>query len=70
MAIKKTTTKKTTTKKQPQFVFDVVLWDETGNKKLFKKRVKIRRATQSSAKSVMIKKYPRPYFFELYNIEK
>jgi hypothetical protein len=66
------TTKKTTKKstKLPQFVYDVVLWDETGNIILFKKRVKIRRAKQITAKDFIIKQYPRPYFVELWSINK
>lgn len=58
-----------TKNKHPKYIFSVVLWDETGNKLLFKRDVGVRRASQSSAKEVVIKKYPRPYFIELKNIE-
>jgi hypothetical protein len=56
------------TKKYPQFNYLVVLWDETGNVLLFKKNVKVRRAKQSTAKEVVIRKYPRPYELELDSI--
>lgn len=56
--------------KYPKYVFSVVLWDETGNKLLFHTKVGVRRASQRSAREVVIKKYPRPYYFELESIEK
>jgi hypothetical protein len=46
------------------YIFEVVLWDETGNVLLFKKDVTIRRATQRTAKEYLQKKYPFPYFIE------
>jgi hypothetical protein len=46
------------------YIFEVVLWDETGNVLLFKKDVSIRRATQRTAKEYLQKKYPFPYFIE------
>jgi hypothetical protein len=46
------------------YIFEVVLWDETGNVLLFKKDVTIRRATQRTAKEYLQKKYPLPYFIE------
>jgi hypothetical protein len=47
-----------------KFTFEVVLWDETGNKLLFKKDVAVKRATQRSAKEYLQKKFPLPYFIE------
>lgn len=53
--------------KPTQFTFQVVLRSDNGNKLLEKKMVKVKRASLASARDYMIKKYPRPYFFELYS---
>lgn len=57
--------KKTKAKTQPEFVFEVVLWSDNGNKLLQKKTVTVKRATLTSARDFIAKKYPKPYFFEL-----
>jgi len=64
MATRKKTTAK---KKSPEFIFHVVKWNEDGSKKLVSKKITVKRATLNSARSYMTKKYPRPYFFELYS---
>jgi hypothetical protein len=51
------------------WIYDVILRDPDTDKILFKKRVKVKRVNQRSAKEYMIKKFPRPYFFELWNTE-
>lgn len=48
-----------------EFTYGVVLWKDGGNTLVEKKKVKVKRATERSARDWMIKKYPRPYFFEL-----
>lgn len=58
------TTKKATT---TEFTFQVVLWSDDRKKLLVKKLVKVKRASQSSARDFMIKKYPSPYYFELHS---
>jgi hypothetical protein len=47
-----------------RYIFQIVLWDETGNILLVKKDVTIKRATQRTAKEYLQKKYPLPYFIE------
>ncbi len=58
-----------TTKKKKsnlvEFTYGVVLWKDFGNTLVEKKKVKVKRATERSARDWMIKKYARPYFFEL-----
>ncbi len=61
---------KTEIEAKPKFIFTVVLWDESGNVKLFRKNIGIRRAKQRSAKDFLIRRYPRPYFVELDSIER
>ena len=48
-----------------KFIFSVVLWDDTGNVLIEKRTATIRRVKLSTAREVMIRKFPRPYFFEL-----
>jgi len=49
------------------FVFDVVKWDQTGNKLLEKKKMTVQRSNLDSARTVVRKKYPpsKGYFEEL-----
>jgi hypothetical protein len=49
------------------FEFDVVMWDDSGNKLLLKKRVSIQRQSLNSARNVMDKKFKMSegYFYEL-----
>lgn len=58
-----------TTKKKKlnlvEFTYGVVLWKDFGHTLVEKKTVKVKRASERSAREYMIKKYPRPYFFEL-----
>lgn len=54
-------------KKPTEYTFQVTLHSDNGNKLLEKKMVKVKRASQTSARDFMIKKYPRPYFFELHS---
>jgi hypothetical protein len=50
--------------------FDIVLWDETGNVLLFKKRVSANRTCVYIAQDYVKTKYPQPYFVECWNTEK
>ena len=50
------------------FVFQLVLWTNDGNELIESKMIKVKRVLQDSAKNFMAKKYPAPYFFELYKI--
>lgn len=56
-------------KKKMYFQFDIVKWDETGNKLLEKYKMTVQRQTFLSAKTVVRKKYPvrKRYFEELNN---
>ena len=50
------------------FQFDIVKWDETGNKLLEKHKMTVQRQTLSSARTVVRKKYPaRSGYFEELN---
>lgn len=55
--------------KKQYFEFNIVKWDETGNKLLEKKKMTVQRQTLSTARSVVRKKYPasKGYFEELNN---
>lgn len=59
------TTKKET--KKMYFEFDVIKWNETGNKILEKHKMTVQRQSLSSARTVVRKKYPvsKGYFEEL-----
>jgi hypothetical protein len=48
-----------------KYTFLVVLWDEPGNKQLFRKMVSVKRINQFAAKEYLRKKYPKPYYIEL-----
>ena len=61
---------KKTAKKQPQWQFDVWLWNESGTKIKEKHRMNVRRKEEESARSIVRKKYPFPYFVELWNVKK
>lgn len=50
------------------FIFDTVLWSEDGNTLLEKHTTTIRRVHLQTARNVIAKKYPRPYFTELYSV--
>ena len=54
-------------KKKMYFQFDIVKWDETGNKLLEKHKMTVQRQTLSSARTVVRKKYlvRNGYFEEL-----
>jgi hypothetical protein len=55
-------------KKKMYFQFDIVKWDETGNKLLEKHKMTVQRQTLSSARTVVRKKYPvRSGYFEELN---
>ena len=51
------------------FQFDIVRWDETGNKLLEKHTMTVQRQTLYNARTVVRKKYPvkKGYFEELKN---
>jgi hypothetical protein len=53
--------------KKKYFEFHIVKWDETGNKKLENHTITVQRASLSSARTVVRKKYPpnKGYFEEL-----
>jgi hypothetical protein len=54
--------------KKMYFQFDIVKWDETGNKLLEKHKMTVQRQTLSSARTVVRKKYPaRSGYFEELN---
>jgi hypothetical protein len=52
------------------FQFDIVKWDETGNKKLENHKMTVQRQTLSNARTVVRKKYPvkNGYFEELNDV--
>lgn len=52
-----------------KFTFTIILWNECGDEKLFRKQITIRRVNQKNAKEFLIKKYPFPHFIELDSIE-
>ena len=55
-------------KNKMYFQFDIVKWDETGNKLLEKHKMTVQRQTLSSARTVVRKKYPvRSGYFEELN---
>lgn len=51
--------------KKKIFEFNLVLWSDCGNKLLINKLIKVRRVKIQSAREVMYKRFPKPYFFEL-----
>lgn len=55
--------------KKMYFQFQIVKWDETGNKLLEKHKMVVQRQSLSSARDVVRKKYPprNGYFEELYS---
>ena len=55
--------------KKKYFEFNIVKWDETGNKLLEKHRMVVQRANLYNARTVVRKKYPvsKGYFEEVKN---
>jgi hypothetical protein len=49
------------------FCYDVILKNPDTDKIIFKKRIEVKRQNQKSAKEFLIKKFPKPYFLELYS---
>jgi len=50
-----------------KFIFQVTLWEDDVLK--VNKLISITRVHQRTARDIMIKRYPRPYFFELYSTQ-